>query len=955
MADDTYEQALQRDARDLVTLARADDLPHVDFRDPEITAVLEQLDRGRSVLLIGPTGVGKTSVVHGVARAMAARGSGGLFEISTALLLVGTRYIGEWQTKVTRVAESAARLDAVLYITDAWNLSHVGRTVNSSDSMLDALRPFLEAGRVQILAEASPETLRSMQRVPGFVRLFHPIDIATLSDDKVDAAIERAAERAGQPVDAESRRCLVKLTSRFLAARPQPAPALSLLAQVLDYHEQKRGIGEHEPITPAFVARVFSITSGLPPFVISRDVTIPASEIRAWFAERIIGQTDAVNAVVETIALFKAGLHDPSRPIGTFLFVGPTGVGKTELARALATFIFGSAQRLLRFDLSEFKDYNAFDLLLGDPYDPSKPARLLDPVRAHPFQVVLFDELEKAHPNMWDLLLPLLDEGRLTTPNGDTIDFRNTVLIATSNMGAEQAERPPERALGFGAAPPAPSTPEDRRARMRAALEDEFRPEFLNRFQHIILFHALSGEQMRTLARQEMARVLTREGISARNLVVDIEDEALDLVIAEGIDIRFGARALKREVQRRLVLPLAMTLMEREVLPDSILRVAVKDGELRVRVLSTEESRAHRRELEPPRTPEGRAVTRADLLEAIRLTAQKIEAVGVGVDEGALRAERERLAERRHELDFWKNVEEADRAQRELDRISATLDRLGRLRESVDEMHEALAKATGRAKLEEVALRIRALEEGALEAERELLRMGWEGSWDALVEIRPIGAGAREARDLLVEVYLGWASHRRMVVDWIREPREDDEPAMIAIKGLYAFGMLRGESGLHRVRLAPPEGQRDTPGRLTVAAVRVAAWTDRKAQPVIARHRPLKATGQHGGKIRSRIECEIPGAPGSSGSPGVLVLQNARTLAENRELAAELVSAWAAAPPSSEEVVRRYDRSPPLVRDSLAGFSSGRPDALSPRSFDSLLRSRIDALPTVDPEPSAEP
>jgi ATP-dependent Clp protease ATP-binding subunit ClpA len=941
MPDDTYEEALERDARDLVSAAEASELVPVYFRDAEVASVLDQLDRNRSVLLVGPAGVGKTAVIHGVAQAMATRAVGDLFEISTALLLAGTRYIGEWQTKVTRIAAAAAEVGAVLYVTDVWNLPQVGRTSTNENNMLDALRPFLESGRLVIAGEATPETLRVMQRVSGFLRLFHPIDIAPLAPEKVDHAIDLAAGRGGARIDAASRTCLVKLTTRFLAARPQPGPALSLLAQVLDYQEQKRGIGEHEPVSPSFVERVFSIMTGLPPFVVSREVTMSASDVRAWFAERIVGQSDAISAVVEMIALFKAGLHDPAKPIGTFLFVGPTGVGKTELARALATFIFGSPQRLLRFDLSEFKDFSSFELLLGSLSDSTKPARLLDPVRVHPFQVVLFDELEKGHPNVWDLLLPLLDEGRLTAPGGETVDFRSTVIIATSNIGAAEAQRP-ERSLGFGSGPSSPEA-QGRDRRMRGALEDAFRPEFLNRFQHIILFHALSKEQMRLVARQEMARVLQREGISGRNLVVDVDDEAIDLVIEQGIDTRFGARALKREIQRRLVLPLAMTLMEREVLPDSILKVTVKDGELRVRVLETEKSTAHRREQEPLRTPEGRTLTRADILEQIRIIAERTEAVAKHVGEPELLAQRERLSDVRNRPSFWKNIAEADRVQSELDHVSATVDRIGRLREHIAEAREALAKAGARAKLEEVAHRVRSLAEASLEAERELCRMGWEGSWDALLEIRPLGAAGRDARDMLVEVYTGWAQYKRHAIDWLREPREDDEPAMLAIKGLYAFGMLRGESGLHRLRLPPPDGGQGGPGKVVVAAVRAAAWTDQRSAPVIARQRPLKAVGQYGGKIRSRVECEI--TPLVPGGPTLLVLQNGRTLAEISELAAEVSLSWSYARPAPDEVVRRYDRSPPLVKDALAGVSSGRPDALAPKAFDAILKSRVDASP----------
>jgi hypothetical protein len=266
---------------------------------------------------------------------------------------------------------------------------------------------------------------------------------------------------------------------------------------------------------------------------------------------------------------------------------------------------------------------------------------------------------------------------------------------------------------------------------------------------------------------------------------------------------------------------------------------------------------------------------------------------------------------------------------RELRALDASVERVARLHERAQEVRDALAKATGRAGLERVAGRVHSLAEATVDARRELVLLGSEGSDDALIEIRPVGGTGRGARDLLVEVYVAWAEHRRMLVDWLREPRESDEPAMLGIKGRYAFGMLRLEAGLHRVRLAGPEGKA---GKLAVASFRVAAWGEERAAPRIIAERPLKATGQYGGKVRSRLECE-------SG----LVLQSGRTLAENRELAASLAASWLKALPAREDVVRRYDRSPPLLRDARIGFSSGRLDALAPAAFDSLLRAIVDA------------
>ena len=282
-------------------------------------------------------------------------------------------------------------------------------------------------------------------------------------------------------------------------------------------------------------------------------MTMPAKEIREWFRERIIGQERAIEAVVEVITLFKAGLHDPNRPIGTLLFVGPTGVGKTELAKALARYLFGSETRLLRFDLSEFKDYHAFQLLVGDPEKPLQPARLLDPVRLQPFQVILFDEIEKAHSNVWDMLLQLLDEGHVSPPSGARTNFRNTIVIATSNVGSQDALK---QSIGFVSA--------DRGQIPIKSLEAVFRPELLNRFQHIVTFDGLTRDNVRRIARREIQQLLAREGITSRNLAVEVGEDVLDVLVETGFDREYGARALKRQVQQRVLFPIAGRLMEAE-------------------------------------------------------------------------------------------------------------------------------------------------------------------------------------------------------------------------------------------------------------------------------------------------------------------------------------------------------------------------------------------------------
>lgn len=882
-------------------------------READAAALIATLRRGRSVLLVGPARVGKSSVVHAAAAHVDDELTG-FVQLSTAQLLVGTKYLGEWQTRLDAVVRHAQEAGAVLWLTDVANLLTAGSTSTDGTAMFDALAPRIAAGEVRLVGELTPEQHTRLERKPGFVDLFVRQTVAPLSADAVDAAVAGSAVALGLELDDRSRRVLVALTTRFMPSRPQPGPALDLLPRVKDYQVQKASIGEPEAASPAFVERVFSIYTGLPRFVVSTEETRPASEIRAWFSERLVGQHEAIEAVTQAITLFKAGLNDPSRPLGTFLFVGPTGVGKTELARALATWLFGSAHRLLRFDLGEYKDWSSFERLLGDPRAPDQPALLADAVRAQPFQVVLFDELEKAHPNVLDTLLAVLDEGRLTTPRGEVVDLRSTFVICTSNLGAVEAER----GVGFGAN----TDPARRRDRLLSTVEQHLRPELLNRFQHVVPFHPLDAAQAAYIVRQELRDLLRRDGISARNLVVEVDDAAVDLVVRHGFDPRWGARGLKRELQRRVVMPLATTLMEHAITPGQILKVTGADGRIRVRQLDTDASRELRREEATPIELNGRHANPDDVREALRAAREDLEALAVTVDMEGLLTRQETLSEARAAPTFWGDNTAAARALRDLDRVTRTLDRIERLRSRHTELEAELATSPRRARMVHLAARTGELGDAVRGAWRELVWMGEHADADALLEVRPLAAG-RLARDTLVQVYTGWAEHRSLSITWLHDPMGDEEPAMFAVRGHHAFGWLRLEAGVHRVR----EGD-----DATAARVRVAPWTERTAPLVFDDHRALKAIGVYGGRIRSRLACS-----------GGLVLQNGNTLADNRHLAMEVGGSWAEAPEASDVIVRRYDLQAPLVRDVLTGFSSGRPDAVSPPRLHELLALRVDA------------
>jgi len=894
------------------------------FRDELVADAARAISAGRSVLLVGPSGVGKTSIVQALATHLTQTGPRKFYELSSIQLLAGTVYLGEWQSKVTAIFDAAAKGKSLLYFSDIWNLPSAGRSSKGEDTVWDALRPRLLKSELQVVGEVSNEQLLALSGLSGFATPFDIIEVPPLSVDQVTTLVRAEADRISLEMAVPAATRLLELCSHFMAAASGPGPALRLVGQIRHYLDEKRAVGEDEPVTATFVEKVFAVYSGLPRFVVSRQDVRPVAEIRDWFRSRIIGQRDAIEAVVQMITLFKAGLHDARRPIGSFLFVGPTGVGKTELARALATYLFGSEKRLLRFDMSEFKDYHSFQMLIGDPDKPERPARLIDPVRAQPFQVVLLDEIEKAHANVWDLLLQVLDDGRLTPARGPAVNFRNTIVIATANVGAQAMDRRP---VGFTG-----GTPNEDAGRLQLELEAVFRPELLNRFQNIVRFFRLTKDEVREIARAELSRILEREGIVGRRLAVDVDVDVLDLVVAQGYDEKYGARALKRHLQQLVVMPIATLLMERRVEDASILSLTTRRGEVKVAVLETEESKAQRREAEPLRLADGQKVDRVALEAMLTACQAQLAAVGSGIGLSTVKTERAELENRRRGTDLWRDPRAAAELLEACDQLDRVVDRIARLEDDQAEITTALSHAQKRDGLSRLAERVQHHSANIAHARRELLSLGSAGFPDALVEIRPIGRG-RPTRDLLYKTYTAWAEERKYRLMMVREPMSDDEPVLIGVMGPYAYGYLRREAGHHRLRT-----ERDT----FVAKVSVAALNDAADGVTISVQKALKQTGQYGGRVRSRVE-----VMGSE-----FVVQNAGSLVDNRELAEELAPSWPGATTPSNVVVRRYDLEPFLVRDFLTATTTGRAEILQAQPFHQLLCDRIDSDGLGDPTPS---
>jgi len=923
---------LEKRGRNLTSLASESKLNLPLHREKLIDQVIESLDRKRSVLLTGSEGIGKSAVIHGVAHRLAKQSSKAkkrrLIELSTGEALSGTKFLGEWESKAAAVVERAIPSRTVVYYTDIWNLPHTGKSSNNPSNLFDFYQPSMNEQGLLLIGEMSPELLIKAQSTAGFLQMFDIIPVDSLSDSEVADIVAARASRLQLSMTSESLKRTFDVCKQFLSTSDGPGQPLRLLDRIKHYENEKRAIGEPEEISPAFIDKVFSIYSGLPLFVVNDRQTLKVNEIRKWFRERVIGQEAAIESIVESIVMFKAAINDPAKPLGAFLFVGPTGVGKTELAKALAIFLFGSERRLLRFDMSEFSDYNSFQMLVGDPDRINVPARLTEPVQQQPFQVVLFDELEKGHANIRDLLLQILDEGRLSDARGKLVNFKNTFVIVTSNVGAREASR---QSIGFGDG----NSNVQNNEKLREGLETFFRPEFLNRFQDIVPFHPLRREHVERIVRKEIALVLGRRGISARNIAVDLTDAIIEQVSEQGYDVRYGARALKREVERQVVMPIATILAEQDLSPGTILKVDARtqssdngsgNSSTSVRVLNTEQSNAHKKAHQTIKDDDGAVLDRPALINKLKQSRGQIKSIRTELDESGFLKKLQSLEQRRQDPDLWANSDAANSVISELDVVLSAVQRIETLHDQLTEISEPLSDTCSRGTIIATHKRLQILNTQIKMTRRELVIIGYDNPHDVIVEISPIGGAYAAQRNALFDVYQNWAQWRNYTLQMLHEPMEDPESIVFSLEGAYCNGYLRLENGTHRFRQQGSSA--------AAVRVRITPWLATRCQVEFESRTALKQIGQLGGRIRSRTVVK---------SPSRLVLQNENTLESNREFAARYAQSWFQREADVDENIRRYDEEPFLVKDHLTEQTFNRRDCLKPDGFHDLLCQRVDA------------
>ena len=552
---------------------------HAYELDSLIARIAETLSGGepRSVLLVGPSGVGKTAAVHEMVRRRRDLGFGStpFWATSGAKLVAGMSGFGMWQERAANLWREASHQRAILHLGNLLELMEVGKSEHQAQGIASFLRPYLSRGDLLTIAECTPEQLPVIERQePHLLAAFAQVPVAEptrAQGTRILAQVATAYPGVVMPITAEALDKLDLLHRRYATYSAYPGRPLRFLRNLLTDRPQAEG---REPLSPRDVTHAFSHETGLPLAILDESATLDLAAARAWFAERVIGQPEPVDLVIDLLATVKAGLTRPRKPIASLLFIGPTGVGKTEMAKALAEFLFGSRERLTRFDMSEYADPAAVNRLVGGTIQGE--GHLTARIREQPFSVVLFDEIEKAHPLLFDLLLQTLGEGRLTDAAGRVADFSNAVVIMTSNLGAESFQ------LGAFGIVSQERTAWRSSEHFTQAVQDFFRPELFNRIDRIVPFAPLDEATILRIAHRQLDLVRSRDGLRYRGVTVTLTPEVAGLLARHGFDARYGARPLKRALDRELLAPLADRLNGYAVETPVAAQVLVRDGMLAV-------------------------------------------------------------------------------------------------------------------------------------------------------------------------------------------------------------------------------------------------------------------------------------------------------------------------------------------------------------------------------------
>jgi ATP-dependent Clp protease ATP-binding subunit ClpC len=571
-AQETSFPTVQQVAEDWSALGRAGKLK-VHYGPVDAAAYTELLSSKRkpSLLLVGPSGSGKTEWVRELARRAArSAGEGGddvrVWATSADRIMAGMQYLGMWEQRCLDLVAELSSEGHYLYVDRLTTLTQA-RTGGSS--IADLFLPALQDGEVSLIAECTaPELERLSAETPTLIACFRVQQVESLPAAQVPVLINEYLERQGNRFHfhPDALRRLVRHLSLFRKDHAFPGKVFTFL-HWLEQNRAPAGPGQPpETIAPRAADRLFARYSGLPEQLISDDELADAEALAALLSRGVVGQESACRTCAELLARFKAGVIDPDKPAGSLLFVGPTGVGKTELAKQLSRVMFGSEDRLIRFDMSEYMLSGSTHRLLADD---KGSASLAQQVSRQPLCVVLLDEIEKAHPAVFDLLLGVLGEGRLTAASGRLVDFRMAIIVMTSNLGSGVTR------VGFG-------QPGATLADGSSAVREHFRPEFFNRLDYVVPFGTLSPEALRRIVELLLAKLEQRQGLLRRRLRLEVSDAAKVRLAELGWHPQYGARPLTRVIEEQIMTPIAVELSRRPKLTDQRVVVSAEGSAIKI-------------------------------------------------------------------------------------------------------------------------------------------------------------------------------------------------------------------------------------------------------------------------------------------------------------------------------------------------------------------------------------
>lgn len=582
---DQKESALAKYCVDLNAKSREGDIDPLIGREHEVERCIQVLCRRRknNPLLVGDPGVGKTAIAEGLARKIVAGETpevlqnATIYSLDMGALLAGTRYRGDFEERLKAVVtELEDHPDAILFIDEIHTVIGAGATSGGAMDASNLLKPALQGGKLRTMGSTTYKEFRQhFEKDRALSRRFQKIDV---NEPSVEDSIKILKglkpyfeDHHSVKYTSEAIKTAVELSARYINDRKLPDKAIDVIDEagaaqhLLAQSKRRKTIGVKE--VEAVVAKIARI----PPKSVSKDDAEVLRDLEATLKRVVFGQDKAIEALSSAIKLARAGLREPEKPIGNYLFAGPTGVGKTEVAKQLADSL---GVELLRFDMSEYMEKHAVSRLIGAPpgyvgFDQG--GLLTDGVDQHPHCVLLLDEIEKAHPDVYNILLQVMDHGELTDHNGRTVNFRNVVLIMTSNAGAmEQAQE----AIGFG---------RDRReGEDTAAIEKMFTPEFRNRLDAVISFAPLGKEVILQVVEKFVLQLEAQ--LLDRGVSIELTRPAAEWLADKGYDDKMGARPLGRVIQEHIKKPLAEELLFGKLAKGGLVKVGVKDGKLDLRV-----------------------------------------------------------------------------------------------------------------------------------------------------------------------------------------------------------------------------------------------------------------------------------------------------------------------------------------------------------------------------------